>query len=286
MFPGAEDPSADSGRDEAEDLRRIRAEILERFESWLDEMLAAPDPPQGLDGDLLARLMAEDEDPEAGDPEEVQDTERSIDTYSLWASLVALTQEVKLQGRTFGRLTESLASLPGAASETQRSVLELCDLQESMSEALESVRDGALERERDSVAEVLVDLRDRLARLEGGLQETIRDVRQRPRPAGMRRLFFPGASEGEAGIAPALQSVADGLGLVTERLKDELARFGISEIRSLGITFDPAQMRAVEVGRDPAQPDGAVTEVLRRGYRMGDRVYRLCDVKVNRSSES
>ncbi len=78
-----------------------RDEILRRFAAWLDSVLGTEDPPQGLPAELLSSLMAE--------PQPVNDG-RS-DLYSVWAAVTALTQEVRLQGRSFKQLSESLAPI-------------------------------------------------------------------------------------------------------------------------------------------------------------------------------
>ena len=77
-----------------------REEILRRFEKWLDSALAAEDPPRGVDAEILAALTGGDE---AARPEPTA-------TYSLWAAMTALTQEVKLQGRSFKELNDTLGS--------------------------------------------------------------------------------------------------------------------------------------------------------------------------------
>ncbi len=76
-----------------------REEILRCFEAWLDGVLAAEEPPQGIAAELLSSLATE-----AG-----PNTNNKCDLYSMWAALTGLTQEVKLQGRSFKQLSETLA---------------------------------------------------------------------------------------------------------------------------------------------------------------------------------
>src|SRR5580658_5088570 len=87
-----------------------RARMVRGFEAWLDRNLdraiADEQPPQRLSAGLLAAL-------ENGDPlpplESEQPGSSGCDLYSLWAAMTALTQEVRLQGRTFKQLNETLS---------------------------------------------------------------------------------------------------------------------------------------------------------------------------------
>src|SRR5712691_9054559 len=80
-----------------------RDEIVRRFEQWLDEALAAADPPSGIDAEILRSLAAESGDEPTG-------LDRRCDSYALCATVTALTQEVKLQGRAFKELSEGLGT--------------------------------------------------------------------------------------------------------------------------------------------------------------------------------
>jgi hypothetical protein len=82
-----------------------REEILRRFEEWLDGALAAEEPPRGIDAEILAAMAG------ASEGEGAPGAGRA---YSLWAAMTALTQEVKLQGRSFKELNDTLGA-QGAA---------------------------------------------------------------------------------------------------------------------------------------------------------------------------
>jgi hypothetical protein len=73
-----------------------RSEILQRFEQWLDAALAGEAPPQGIPAELLAADTAPESSP--------------TDWHTMWEAMTALTQEVKLQGRAFKQLSETLAA--------------------------------------------------------------------------------------------------------------------------------------------------------------------------------
>ena len=87
-----------------------REEILRRFESWLDAALTAEEPPAGLDAGFLAALAADGG--AAGEP--------GCDTYSLWSAMTTLAQEVKLQGRAFKELNDTLGEQPGRIADQVR----------------------------------------------------------------------------------------------------------------------------------------------------------------------
>lgn len=79
--------------------------------------------------------------------------------------------------------------------------------------------------------------------------------------------------------------LAEGVGLARDRFLATLARHGIERIDCEDEEFDPNLAEAVRV--DPVDPsrDGRVTEILRPGYRLGDRVIRAARVAVGRAAE-
>src|SRR5207237_4604202 len=129
------------------EVRLDREEILRRFEVCLVSSLAAEEPPQGLSAELLSSLAAE--------PKPISNGR--CDLYSMWAAMPALTQEVRLQGRSFKQLSESVAPITILAPQ------------------LPEMHREAQERARREVLDVFLDLRDRLAR---GLDQ-VRAARER-----------------------------------------------------------------------------------------------------------
>lgn len=71
-----------------------------------------------------------------------------------------------------------------------------------------------------------------------------------------------------------------GLKLVKENLGKTLKELGVSEIEVLGREFDPNIAEAVEIV--PGEKDNFVVEILRRGYRLGERVLQVAQVKVSK----
>ena len=114
-----------------------REEILRRFEAWLDAALAAEEPPRGIGAEILAEIAG------YGD----ERTPAAPSTYTLWEAMTALTQEVKLQGRSFKELNDTLAAQAGRSLDRER------DLPREIER-----------RCRKEFLGVLIELRDRLGR--------------------------------------------------------------------------------------------------------------------------
>jgi hypothetical protein len=136
----------------------VRERILRGFEAWLDRALTDESAPQGLTAELLTALKNGDPFPPL---ETAQPGGGGCDLYSLWAAMTALTQEVRIQGRTFKQLNETLLNetLPRIALSPEASAVS------------RSVEDTPLEQgsartqqPRKQEIDVLLDLRDRIER--------------------------------------------------------------------------------------------------------------------------
>ena len=73
--------------------------------------------------------------------------------------------------------------------------------------------------------------------------------------------------------------VADGVRLVHRALADLLAREGLAEIETDGV-FDPHVHEALLAQPGEGAEEGAVLQVLQKGYRLGDKVIRPARVIV------
>lgn len=108
------------------------------------------------------------------------------------------------------------------------------------------------------MVEVLDDLERALAALEPGAQD----------------------ASGEGSRAAWAQGVA----LTAQRLRDALARHGVSVIPTLGEPFDPALHEALlEVPAPEGVRPGAVAQEVQKGYRRGGRALRAARVVVARA---
>ncbi|NJM05675.1 nucleotide exchange factor GrpE [Candidatus Gracilibacteria bacterium] len=72
-----------------------------------------------------------------------------------------------------------------------------------------------------------------------------------------------------------------GTQLIAHKLRTTLEAKGVREIEALGTDFDPNLHEAITYEDAPGQ-DGKVIAVVRRGYRLNDRVLRPAMVKVGR----
>jgi molecular chaperone GrpE len=226
-----------------------RDEILRRLEAWVDSALATEEPPRGIDAEILSALSA----PGNGD--------NRADSYALWSAMTALTQEVKLQGRAFKELNDTLGA------ETNR--------------AVEEVRAACQERERDlerdahrrcrkEALNVLIDMRDRLAR---GVESA--------RPAAPLHVGWLDRMLGRRPVPdPRVEALIKGYELTLDRLDQALADYNAREITCAGLAFDPRRMNAVDREESSAVPEGTVLEVYRSGYEWNGEVFRPAQVKV------
>ena len=74
------------------------------------------------------------------------------------------------------------------------------------------------------------------------------------------------------------ESVAKGVSMVLKSVRETFEKLGVTEIPTE--TFDPNLHNAVMHVEDPAYGEGAIVEVLQKGYCRGDKVLRYAMVKV------
>ena len=271
------------GTDDApahDDGTGVREGIVRRFEAWLDDALQAEDPPQGVAAEILAELQPGDDAavPHAGD-----------DLHSLWSAMAALTQEIKIQGRTFKQLSgalDPLADTMAAAGEAHQKAAEQAQRTAQAALADREARDREIagkaeHRAQRDAAEVLLDVRERMIRGVDMAQSHARQVREVVRPGSFRGLFGIRSKKVES-VHAAAASLHDAYGLSLGVVEEALQRFGIREIHCEGQPFDPLLMKAVDVDERVDVPEGAVLEVYRPGYQWRDDVFRAAEVKVAR----
>ncbi len=79
----------------------------------------------------------------------------------------------------------------------------------------------------------------------------------------------------------SVEDLVQGLRMVQEQWKNLLGSAGVEEVPGKGNPFDPLYHDAVQVHRTEEVPPGVVTHVLRKGYRMKNRVLRHAQVVVS-----
>jgi molecular chaperone GrpE len=91
------------------------------------------------------------------------------------------------------------------------------------------------------------------------------------------------AAKGQAGedADPALLQLEKGVELVLKQFEDALKKQGVTVIDAvIGQPFDPHVHQALLQEPSAEHPEGAVLEVLQKGFKMGDRLVRPSLVKV------
>ena len=90
-----------------------------------------------------------------------------------------------------------------------------------------------------------------------------------------------------ASRTPEAESLAQGVELARKRFLATLERHGVTPVTPDGEEFDPNEAEAVRMDPvDAADENGKVTETLRTGYRLGERVIRAARVAVGRYAGS
>ncbi|HSK16911.1 MAG TPA: nucleotide exchange factor GrpE, partial [Gaiellaceae bacterium] len=74
----------------------------------------------------------------------------------------------------------------------------------------------------------------------------------------------------------------EGVRLVHRELRDALAKEGLVEIETDG-SFDPHVHEAL-LSQPSEEDDGAILQVIQKGYRLGDRVLRPARVVVSQEA--
>lgn len=289
------------GQDQQEAPEITAEQIRRRFAAWLDEVLAVEEPPPRIAREIWAALDVPSEAGAAGGGPSADPR----DLHGLWSALTVLSQEVRLQGREFRRLTDRLAAGRGGGGDLDGEVGRLAAaVTAAHAEALR--REGE-ERARGAVLEALLDVRDSLLRNRASCRAYL--AADRP-PGGRtacdrsnglaapvrwlgRALRLPGraglldrwiGSRGEgAGAREAVAALEKGCSLGLDRLDELLGSLGVQEITCQEERFDPRRMIAVDLDETTPAEEGRVLEVYRRGYERNGAVLRPARVRVARA---
>jgi len=251
-----------------------RETLLRGFATWLDAALASEELPQGLTAELLSALAKGDPLP----PLDSAEPGGGCDLYSLWAAMIALTQEIRLQGRAFKQLNETLLR---SAKPAEDAIVEEQPAEEPRT-GVAKVSQSSSRQPREQEIDVLLDLRDRVERSGA----TARNAAEELAPSRLPRLArWLGVGDGYARHAQEIAAaLSRGLGLTVDTLDEALVACRVSRIECQGRLFDPKRMTAVDIEETPAVPEGTVVEVYRNGYEWNGEVYRTAKVKVARNN--
>lgn len=240
-----------------------RERLVRQFEQWVDRMLAGEPPPQGLPEELLADADAIG----AG----AAGSQQQCDLYTLFAALTTLTGEIRLQGRAFKQLGDTLAPLAEVPQQLDR-------LQNFAERQTPTANDLTVSGRE--VCEVMLDLYDRLAR---GLQTCDSAIGRLPprKPGWLRRWTGLGRRTDQA--AASVEAIRDATALTLARLEAALHEWGVERIGQVGDDFDPARMTVVQVRPSSEFEPLTVIEVNRSGYALNGQVRATAQVTVARA---
>lgn len=84
--------------------------------------------------------------------------------------------------------------------------------------------------------------------------------------------------------ADNFESFSKGVVLIEKELKSTLSKFGVTEVPCHGAQFDPSQHEAL--GAEPTSdvPEGHVHRVLRKPYKLHDKILRPAQVIVAKAT--
>lgn len=81
---------------------------------------------------------------------------------------------------------------------------------------------------------------------------------------------------------PDMEKFLKGFRMIQDQLEYVLKNAGLEKIQAFGQKFDPNFHEAAEVVEDSDAEEGTVIEVMRTGYKFGEKVVRPALVKVNK----
>lgn len=106
-------------------------------------------------------------------------------------------------------------------------------------------------------------------------------ARYRVEPLARELLDIADALDEAAAVRDAAPAaLREGQELIRRRLAGILEKFGVAALDPAGEAFDPQLHEALAMRPDPQAAPGTVLEVLRRGYRLHDRLLRPARVVV------
>ena len=84
--------------------------------------------------------------------------------------------------------------------------------------------------------------------------------------------------------APDTASIIQGMSIVQKQLQDFLKAHGVEAVPAEGQVFDPGHHEAVAQEHSPGVPEGHVVRLLRKGYKLKDRLLRASSVTVSKGA--
>jgi molecular chaperone GrpE len=151
-------------------------------------------------------------------------------------------------------------------------------------DALEGEDTPAARRYRDRWLRAEADFQNFRRRAQRDTEEARRFAEERVLLAMLEPLDDLERAIESARTSGAGEAWLQGVELVAQRMRDQLARHGVTEIGAVGARFDPEVHEALlEVDAPPGAEPGSVVQVARKGYARGGRALRPARVIVARS---
>ena len=263
--------------------------ILQRFSGWLDDVLAEEKPLEGVAAELLAELQDEKGSDIAGPDDD------AYDLHSAWSAMTALTQEIKLQGRTFKQLSEKMAPFAGLDQSLKKL---LATHHEALSDTRRIAEEGRTDRtqreaemklaERDRARReligVIIDIREGLIIGLRSAAESQRKLKEKRNRSRLEKIFMYKSTDQNHKLE-IVKSLKKGYRMGLDRIDEALQQLGVNEIVCEGKAFDARIMNAVDIEETGEVSDGTVLEVYRTGYMIDTEVLLPAQVKVARAAE-
>jgi len=147
---------------------------------------------------------------------------------------------------------------------------------------------GKLEKEKKELTEKLSEENDRYLRLlaeyDNFKKRTAREKEE---------LYFASKADVVKKLLPVIDNLeraeafsdgeefAEGVKMILKQFGETLKSLEIEEIAAQDMPFDPNLHEAVFHDEKEGVPENTVTEVLQKGYKMGDKIIRHAMVKVS-----
>ena len=274
---------------EADTKEALRVLILQRFARWLDDVLADEKSLEGVAAELLAELH------DVKDSDTAGPNDGAYDLHSTWSAMTALTQEIKLQGRTFKQLSEKIAPFAGLNESIDRLV---ATHREALSNARRIAEEGrsdrarresdlklaARNRARRELIGVIVEIRESLLIGLRSAAESQRKLDEYNNWSRFKKLLT-NAIDDQNHKLEIVNSLKKGYRMGLDRIDEALQQLGVNEIVCEGKPFDPRIMNVVDIEESGNVPDGTVLAVYRTGYMIDAEVLQSAQVKVARAPE-
>lgn len=274
---------------DAKTKEALKTLILQRFTGWLDDVLAEEKPLEGVAAELLAELQDE-KGSDTADP-----GDGAYDLHSTWSAMTALTQEIKLQSRTFKQLSEKMAPFAGLNESIDKLLATHHDALSDARRIAEEGRADRTQREADlklaarvrarrEFIGVIIDIRESLRIGLGSAAESQRKLEEYRNWSRLKKIFINQSADQNHKLE-IVNSLKKGYRMGLDRIDEALQQLGVNEIVCEGQAFDPRIMKAVDIEQTGGVPDGTVLEVYRSGYLMDTEVLQPAQVKVARAPE-